>query len=102
MFSIKTKYQQDTIRTSCKIAAIILEELTHHVEPGVSTMRLNDIAEYLMNEGGVVPAFKGYKGFNHSICTCVNGCAVHGVPSNDEILAEGSIVTGKQIGRAHV
>ena len=40
-----------------------------------------------------MPSFKGYHGFPGSICASVNDRVVHGIPSAEEILAEGDLVS---------
>nr|WP_280489191.1 type I methionyl aminopeptidase [Nocardia farcinica] len=46
-----------------------------------------------LREAGAVPSFKGYHGFPGSICSSVNDRVVHGIPSAEEILAEGDLVS---------
>jgi methionyl aminopeptidase len=60
------------------------------VEPGMTTMEVNDAAEKMIREGGAYPTFKGYNGFPYSICASVNEQVVHGFPSNYQ-LQEGDI-----------
>ena len=47
----------------------------------MQTLHLDALAEKLSKEYGVIPAFKGYKGFPYSICASLNNEIVHGFPS---------------------
>jgi methionyl aminopeptidase len=62
-------------------------------KPGVSTLELDEIAEQVIRDSGAVPSFKGYHGFTGSICASVNDRVVHGIPSRDELLAEGDLIS---------
>ncbi len=63
------------------------------VQPGASTMDLEECAMATITELGVISAFKGYHGFPAALCTSVNDEVVHGIPSKSRILREGDIVS---------
>lgn len=63
------------------------------VRPGISTKELDKLAEEFIKDNNVKSAFKGFHGFPASICTSVNDCIVHGLPSSKEILKEGDIIS---------
>jgi methionyl aminopeptidase len=92
---IKLKNSKDVelLREGGKILAMVLEKLVDAVKPGVSTRELNDFAEKLIRESGAKPAFKGYgqPPFPAALCTSVNECVVHGIPSSYK-LKEGDII----------
>lgn len=91
MIFIKTKKQIQGIRKSSVLAAETLQYLKKFIEPGVSTNRLNDLADsYIRKKGGVPAAFQ-YKGFPKSICTSINEVICHGIPS-EEVLKEGDLL----------
>lgn len=69
-----------------------LEAIEPYIQPGVTTLELNNIAESAILSRGGVPAFKGYQGFPATLCTSVNEVVVHGIP-NDQPLREGDIVS---------
>jgi methionyl aminopeptidase len=54
--------------------------LAEEVAVGVTTGRLDEIAEELIRGRGGTPAFKGYSGFPASICPSVNDQVVHAIP----------------------
>ena len=63
------------------------------VAPGVSTADLDAIAESTIREAGAVPSFKGYHGFPASICSSVNEQVVHAIPSAEQVLREGDLIS---------
>ena len=62
------------------------------IAPGVTTLKLDTIAEEYIRSQGAVPGFKGYGGFPGTLCVSVNENVVHGIPSN-YALREGDIVS---------
>ncbi len=97
MITIKTPEEVDVIRQGGHKLAKILDMVIEKVEPGVSTLELDEYAEQLILEAGARPAFKGFSGFSGTLCTSVNDAVVHGVPSKNKILKEGDII-GLDIG----
>ena len=75
-----------------RIAAQILDAICAAVAPGVTTADLEREACRLMDECGVVSAFKGYRGYPGWICASVNEEIVHGIPGARR-LVEGDIVS---------
>jgi len=63
-----------------RIVAEILVEVKSQVRPGVETRELDELAEGLCRKYKVKPAFKGYRGYSHSLCIAVNEEVVHGIP----------------------
>jgi methionyl aminopeptidase len=49
--------------------------------------------EEFLNQKHAIPAFKGYQGYPASICASVNEVVVHGIPSKNVVLQEGSIIS---------
>jgi len=74
------------------IAAQILDAVCARVAPGVTTAALEREARRLMDEHGVVSAFKGYRGYPGFICVSVNEEIVHGIPGPRQ-LVEGDVVS---------
>lgn len=91
MVQVKSKRELDAMRHSGELVAKVLFELAKHVKPGVTLLELNQLAEDLTLSFGAKPAFKGYMGYAHTLCTSVNEQVVHGVPSKRK-LVEGDIV----------
>lgn len=85
------------MRESNRIVGDVLALLAEHIKPGVSTAKLNGIAEDFIHSQGAVPSFKGYKApglepYPAAICASVNNCIVHGIPSEEMVLQEGDII----------
>ncbi|HCR85071.1 MAG TPA: type I methionyl aminopeptidase [Alphaproteobacteria bacterium] len=79
------------MRKAGKLAAEILDFITPHVQPGVTTNELNDLCHNEIIKAGATPAPLGYRGFPKSICTSINHVVCHGIPS-DKKLNDGDIV----------
>ena len=92
MVVIHTSRDLDKLRESGRIVALVHQELTKIVVPGVSTLELDNFAEKLIRSENGLPAFKGYRGYPFSICCSVNEIIVHGFPNKKE-LKEGDIIS---------
>ena len=74
----------------------MLDFITPHVKPGVTTGKLNDLChDYMVEVQGTIPAPlnyapPGYTPFPKSICTSVNHLVCHGIPG-DKVLKKGDI-----------
>ena len=58
----------EAMKEAGRVSAKVLRLVGKHIEPGISTMELDRIAENLIRLEGGIPAFKGYGGFPGSIC----------------------------------
>jgi methionyl aminopeptidase len=63
------------------------------IRPGLTTLDLDRAVEEFLTKQNAIPAFKGYQGYPASICASVNEVVVHGIPSQDVVLQEGSIIS---------
>lgn len=80
------------MRIAGHMASEVLDLITEHVVPGVTTDQLNTIChDHIVNVQKGKPAPLNYKGFPKSICTSINQQICHGIPS-DRILKKGDIV----------
>lgn len=77
----KSKKELEKMRASGRLAGQVLAHLRSLVEPGISTMEIDQVAEKMIRDAGAIPTFKGYNGFPYSICASVNEQVVHGFPS---------------------
>jgi methionyl aminopeptidase len=80
------------MRESSLIVATVLKEISEVIEPGMTTLDLDALAEKRIREMGAVPSFKGYHGFPASICASINQEVVHGIPSAKRVIKAGDIV----------
>lgn len=92
MVILKSSWEIDLIRKSGRIVAEALARLTKLVEPGITTLDLDRLAEEYILKRGAKPAFKGYRGYPYSLCASVNEQVVHALPSERK-LKEGDIVS---------
>ena len=92
MISYKTETEIDLIRESSLLVAKTHAEIAGLIEPGITTLALDRIAEEFIMDNGGTPAFKGYSGFPNTLCMSPNDQVVHGIP-NDRNLKEGDILS---------
>ena len=91
--SIKTLEEIKKMRIAGKLAAEVLEMITPHVLPGISTEKLDQLCnEYIINVQKAVPANVGYKGYEKTICASLNNVICHGIPNEKKILKDGDIL----------
>ncbi len=89
---VKNAEELSLMRRAGQIVAEVLYELQGQIEPGMTTRRLDEIAETIIRDMGGVPSFKGYLGYPATICASINEEVVHGIPSTRR-LKEGDIVS---------
>jgi len=82
----------EKMRRAGRLAAKLLDHLAPMVQPGVSTLELNDEAERWTQAHGAKSAPLGYHEFPKSICTSVNHVICHGIPNGKQILKDGDII----------
>src|SRR5437763_1482290 len=92
MIIAKSAKDLDKMRTVGELIAEVRESLRSLVQPGISTMDLNNIADRLIRDAGAIPTFIGYHGFPFAICASVNSEVVHGFSRTDP-LSEGDIIS---------
>jgi len=81
----KSKRELEKMRAAGQLVGKVLQHLRELVEPGITTMELDRVAEKMIRDAGALPTFKGYHGFPYSICASVNEQIVHGFPSDYEL-----------------
>lgn len=97
MIYLKTEEEVELLRQSNLLVGKTLAEIAKYIEPGVTTIRLDQIAEEFIRDNGAIPTFKGFPNpyglsFPGSICTSVNDVVVHGIP-DDTVLKDGDIIS---------
>lgn len=92
MISIKSTSEIKKMRAAGKVLAGTFNELEKHIQPGITTKKLDKIAyDYILSQGAR-PNFLNYHGFPGSICASLNDTVIHGIP-DDTILKEGDIIS---------
>ena len=95
--TIKTAEQIQGMRVAGRLAAEVLDMLTPHVRPGITTDELDRLAHaHIVNVQQAVPAPlnyapAGYTPYPKSICTSINHQVCHGIPG-ERALKSGDIV----------
>ncbi len=91
MIVYKSPKEIEKIRAAGLIVNKTLKLLFENLKPGVTTLKLDGIAEEFIKSQGAVPSFKGYNGFPGSICVSIDDEVVHGIPGS-RTFKEGQIV----------
>jgi methionyl aminopeptidase len=86
MIIAKSRKEIEKMRASGRLVGLVLQELRSMVQPGVTTLDVNNAAEKMIRDAGALPTFKGYHGFPYSICASVNEQVVHGFPSKYKLM----------------
>ena len=90
---VKTPDEIALMRQSGKLLAAVFEMLDTQDLAGQSTLQVNDLVErFITVDLAARPASKGQYGFQYVLNSSINHVVCHGVPSADEIIADGDIV----------
>lgn len=89
---LKTDQEIDQMRPAGRLAAELLDMITEHVKPGITTLELNNICHEYTLSHGAISAPLNYKGFPKAICTSINDVVCHGIPNAKTKLREGDII----------
>ncbi|NNF00230.1 MAG: type I methionyl aminopeptidase [Pyrinomonadaceae bacterium] len=95
MIIAKSKKDLEKMRVVGELIAEVRETLRGMIEPGITSLELNRVAEKMMRDAGAIPTFVGYapggmSPYPFAICASVNEEVVHGF-STDKPLQEGDI-----------
>jgi methionyl aminopeptidase len=80
------------IASSGTLVARTISHVGERIEPGITTLELERIADDFIRENGGVPTSLGYRGYPRAICISVNEVVVHGIP-DERVVEEGDLVT---------
>jgi len=90
---IKSSAEIELMAESGRLLASVFTWLDGQALAGRTTMEINDLVEALIvDQLGARPASKGQYGYGFVLNCSRNAVVCHGVPSNDEVLADGDIV----------
>jgi methionyl aminopeptidase len=81
----KSQAEIETMARAGAVVADTLALLEEHIQPGVTTRELNELAEEFIRSRGGVPTFKGYKGYPAATCLSPNSMVVHGIPGKTKL-----------------
>ena len=92
MVKIKSLGEIELMRESALVVSQTLGMLAKEIKPGVTTIRLDQLAESFIRDLGAEPGFLGLYDFPNTLCVSPNEQVVHGIP-NDKPLEEGDILS---------
>lgn len=92
MIVIKSNHEIELLRIAGKIVYQTHQYLKPFIKEGITTEKLDKLAEDFMRSKGATPSCKGYNGFPAALCISINDEVVHGIPSKRK-LKNGDIVT---------
>ena len=88
----KTREQIELMRESALLVSKTLGIIAPEMVPGVTTIKIDKLAEEFIRDNGGIPGFKGLYGFPNTLCVSPNAQVVHGVPNNKP-LENGDIIS---------
>ena len=89
----RTAEQLLLMRRAGLLVGQTLEMLREEIQPGLTTLALDALAEDFIRSHGGVPNFQLVPGYTHTLCTSVNDEVVHGIPSAARVLHEGDVLS---------
>ena len=91
--SIKTPEDIAKMRVAGRLAAEVLDYLTPHIKPGITTAEIDKLAhDYMVDVQCTIPATLNYAPPGHapypaSLCTSINHVVCHGIPGERKLKA---------------
>ena len=93
MITVKTGAEIALMKESGKLTRDVLDLIGSRIRVGMSTKELDKIAYDYITSYGATPSFLGYSGYPASICASIDDMVVHGIPSDEQIIKDGQIVS---------
>ena len=92
MISIKSDNEIKLLREAGRIVYETHQYLKPFIKEGITTKKLDSLAESFIRSKGAIPSCLGYEGYPATLCTSVNEQIVHGIPGPRK-LKNGDIIT---------
>jgi methionyl aminopeptidase len=92
MIILKSARDLEAMRPACAVASTVLEEVAAFIQPGVTTLQVDNFAAERMRHYGAKSAFLGYRKYPCQCCISVNEQVVHGL-AGPRVLRFGDIVS---------
>ncbi len=92
MIHYKTQHEIELLRESALLVGKTIAEVAKIIRPGISTAKLDRVADEFIRDNGATPSFKNFNGYPYATCISVNDAVVHGFP-NDKELNDGDIIS---------
>ncbi|NMB03443.1 MAG: type I methionyl aminopeptidase [Tissierellia bacterium] len=93
MIHIKSMKEIEVMKKAGAITAYAHKIARQMIRPGISTSELDLAIQQAIVQHGATPSFLDYRGYPASSCISLNDTIIHGIPSKNEILQEGDIVS---------
>lgn len=93
MIVLKSEREIELMKFAGHINYLTHKEVEKNLKVGISTSKLNDIADKFIRSKGCTPSFLNYEGYPKSICISINDEVVHGIPSKNRIIKNGDVVS---------
>ncbi len=93
MITIKTDLEIARMRESGRLTKNVLDLIAREIKIGMTTKDLDKIAYEYITSCGAYPSFLGYSGYPASICASIDDMVVHGIPSDEQVIKDGQIVS---------
>jgi methionyl aminopeptidase len=81
------------IRDAARLAADVLFEIGQLLQPGMTTLFLDELAGDLIRRKGAKSAFFQYRGFPGQLCISLNDEVVHGIGRPERVIRPGDLVS---------
>ena len=88
----KSDSEIEKMAAAGRVAAETVAHVGEHLQPGITTGELDNIAEDFIRSHGAIPTSKGYRGYPAAICISPNDMIVHGIPGTYTV-SDGDLVT---------
>lgn len=92
MIIYKTKEEIEIMREAAQIVSRTLGKIAEAIEPGITPLELDSIAENYIRSQNAIPGFLGMYDFPNTLCISKNEEVVHGIPNNIP-LKDGDIIS---------
>jgi methionyl aminopeptidase len=89
----KTAEEIELIRASCMLVCKTLAYVGTLLRPGMTGEEIDTKAEAFIRDHGALPGFKGLYGCPSTLLVSRNEAVVHGLPSKDQVFADGDILS---------
>jgi methionyl aminopeptidase len=92
MIVTKTKEELEIMRRAALMVSRTLGMVASEIKPGVTTQKLDDLAEQFIRDNGAIPGFKGLYDCPSTLLISPNEEVVHGLPK-DVPIKDGDILS---------
>lgn len=92
MIIYKTRDEIELMREAAQVVSRTLGKVAEAIEPGITSLELDAIAESYIRSQNAIPGFLGLYDFPNTLCISINEQVVHGYPTKEPI-KDGDIVS---------